>query len=113
MQRYLSGKITILAGVAAFVAWMELRDNFYLSNPLIFWGAQFVFVVAIVIMLFLALKDWREQPLVSKKRLLLSILNIPLLYILAWTQWDIAWILILILCILDADTLRKYMDQMK
>lgn len=110
MRAYLSGKISLLAGVATLVAWMELTDDFYRLYPVLFWGAQIIFALFIVLKIVFTLIHWDNSYHLSRKRMLGSVLNILALYGIAWSRSKYSWFLILLCGTAEVYFLRKHLE---
>ena len=104
MKLYISGKISLISAVATLVAWIERREEFDLSNPILF-------ATSIIIALCFTLRHWDMSYHISKKRVLLSIVNIFCLYIIAWTNSKYSWLLILLCSITEIYALRQCLHE--
>jgi len=111
MKLYISGKISLISAVATLVAWIERREGFDLSNPILFWGVQILFATSIIIAFCFTLRHWDMSYHISKKRVLLSIINIFCLYIIAWTNFKYSWLLILLCSITEIYALRQCLHE--
>lgn len=112
MKAYLSGKISRVAMVATLVAWIELTDGFFHSYPVLFWLVQMIFVFILVFKIVFTLIHWDNSYRLSRKRMLLSLLNILALYGIAWTCSEYSWFLILLCGTAEVYFLRKHLEKL-
>lgn len=109
MSIYLSGKIALLSMVATLTAWIQLTGNFSSSYPALFWASQVLFMLAIGIAMIFTLTHWDNTYNLSRKRMLLSLINILVLYGIAWTCSKYSLILILLCGMVEVYFIRKHL----
>lgn len=110
MKAYLSGKISLLAMVATLVAWIQLTGDFFHLYPVLFWLCQMIFVLILVLTIVFTLIRWDNSYHLSRKRMLLSLLNILALYGIAWTCSKYSWFLILLCGMVEVYFIRKHLE---
>ena len=93
--------------VATLLAWNQRMQGFDRSHSYLFWGAQILFAVGIIMALCYAWRHWETRYHISKKRLVLSIVNIFCLYVMAWIYSEYSWLLILLGSMTDMCSLRR------
>ena len=113
MKVYLSGKLALISTVASLVAWIQRTGEFFSLYPILFWMGQGIFAIIIISTICFVLSHWDEKYQISKKRMVASVLNICVLYLIAWTNSKYAWFLILICGVSEMYFIQKYLKLYK
>lgn len=111
MKIYLSGKICLISMVATLVAWLQKSEGFDHLYPILFWGVQSLFAIIIIVTLVAVLNHWDKEYDVPKKRVILSVINILAFYLIAWTNSQYSWFLILVYGTTEIYSLRQYLQK--
>lgn len=108
MKMYVSGKISLITTVAALVTWIQRTEGLHHSYPFLFWMNQVLFIIVIIGAICFAMIYWDKNYPIPKKRILLSIVIICLIYVMAWLDLKYSWMLILLLGTLETYSINQY-----
>lgn len=106
MKQYTTGSIATTVGAMALVTRLWLSEGFNISNPQIFWGAQFLFILYYVIQVARTFINWEPVGNLTKVHLVRSIIAEIGIYALGFTQGKYGALFILILGIILAYVTR-------
>lgn len=107
MKIYTTGTMSFIATVAALVAYMERMQEFHISNKLIFWCGQGIFLIIIIIMALFTIAHWEDKIHIKKIRFITSLIIICLLYTMAWIDSKYSGILIFVCGVAETYFVRK------
>jgi uncharacterized membrane protein len=107
MKLYRTGLISILGCIAPLIAYFNMKQEFNLMQPVIFWSIQAAFLTCIVIGLCYAYYTWDTSYNVSRGRLLRTGIFIFALYIFAWKPINYGWIIMVIASVIHMYRVRK------
>ncbi len=113
MKLYSNGLIGCVATVASLVASVELRENFHVDHPYIYWGGQAILCLILLSMIIHALLYWDVKTVVSKKRLALSIVVYMCMYAIAYVDSKYSFVLIFVIGMVEVFLTRKGFGMLK
>lgn len=113
MKLYSNGSIGFVATVTSLVAGIELMEHFNRSNPYIYWGGQTVLCLILLAMIIYAWLHWDVKALVSKKRMVASIVIYLCMYAIAYTGSKHSLALIFVIGIAEVFLTRKRFGMIK
>ena len=96
MKIYSTGILSILATVVALLTNTHLRQNFNMEYPILFISGQVLCWSCFLVLTIYILKNWGNDSSNSKWNLFRSVIVSIVIYCIAYTKLDNAFLIILI-----------------
>lgn len=107
MKFYSTGKIALIAPVAALVANIQMGQGFNHTNPYLFWGAQTIFIILFVSATLYTMLHWEQVGELTKSRFFTSIIICGFIYAMAYIGSSYSFLLIFVCGVAEGFLTRK------